>query len=105
MFVHSCCCPGVNPGCCLQVAPNSVADVQLCYRPGSYQAREEATVCISSQAAGSYEYICVGQVGATIGMQHSGVTLMLHSTYTAAVKDTCSLTISYGCAESCIQGD
>lgn len=48
--------------CILQVAPNSVADVQLYYKPGSYLTREEGTVCISSQTAGSYEYICAGQV-------------------------------------------
>lgn len=46
----------------MQVPPNSVADVQLCYKPGSYRTREEGTVCISSQAAGSYEYVCIGQV-------------------------------------------
>jgi hypothetical protein len=46
----------------MQVPPNSVADVQLCYKPGSYRTREEGMVCISSQAAGSYEYVCIGQV-------------------------------------------
>lgn len=46
----------------VQVPSNSVADVQLLYKPDSYQTREEGRVCISSQAAGSYEYVCYGQV-------------------------------------------
>lgn len=49
--------------CDMQVPANSVADVQLLYKPGSYKSKEEGTVCISSQAAGSYEYVCIGQVG------------------------------------------
>jgi hypothetical protein len=43
-----------------------VSDVQLLYRPGSFQTLEQATVCISSQAAGSYEYTCTGQVRAYV---------------------------------------
>jgi hypothetical protein len=46
------------------VQANSVADVQLCYRPGSYMQDEQAMVCVSSSTAGSFEYVCIGQVRA-----------------------------------------
>lgn len=51
---------------CLQVAPHSVVDVELCYKPGSYNTREEASVSLTSQTAGSYEYACIGQVGRAV---------------------------------------
>lgn len=55
-----------------QVAPNSVADVQLSYQPGSYRTLEHATVTVSSQAAGSYEFNCTGQVRGWLSRWLSG---------------------------------
>lgn len=76
-----------NPVSCqrpflMQVAPNSVSDVLLHYRPGSYQTLEQATVCISSQAAGSYEYTCTGQVRAA---------RLLASSRTSSAEPHCTL--------------
>lgn len=44
-----------------------MVDGELCYKPGSYQTREEATVSLTSQTAGSYEYVCIGQVSRALG--------------------------------------
>eukprot|EP00878_Enallax_costatus_P029595 GHUV01032120.1.p1 GENE.GHUV01032120.1~~GHUV01032120.1.p1 ORF type:complete len:212 (-),score=39.29 GHUV01032120.1:159-794(-) len=51
----------VNPNSAT-VPPQGSAEVMLEYRPGSLGAEETATVTVSSETAGSVEYVCHGQV-------------------------------------------